>query len=150
MALRLTLAAGIAALAVATAASAQPYPGPQPYVEPQPYSAPQPYAEPYVPGDPGSATGSVAPARPHLSETLGPDDEVVVREYVIRRRPQIVEIEPEARLRPGSYVPGYVELDPMSDVSDPRLRRYASFVSPDNKVVVVDPITRTVVRILDR
>ena len=93
------------------------------------------------------ATGSIDAIGPGV---LGPDEELVVREYIVRRRPQTVEIEPEMRLRPGSIVPRYVELDPMIDVPDPRLRRYASFVSPDNKVVVVDPATRVVVRILDR
>ena len=81
---------------------------------------------------------------------LAPDEEVIVREYVVRRAPSSVRFEQDVTLRPGSVVPAYVELEPMAADSDPRLRRFAYFISPDAKIVVVNPVNREVVRILDR
>lgn len=98
---------------------------------------------------------------------VGPDEEVVVREYVIRRRPApaavvvapapvvtapapvVVESAPLV-VRPGSIIPADVELEPFADAPVPALRRYSYFVSPSNKIVVVDPLERRVVRVLDR
>ena len=80
---------------------------------------------------------------------LEPDQEVVVREYIIRRRPTLIEPE-NMVIRPGSIIPGYVELEPFEDAPVPSLRRFAYFVSPNNKIVVVDPATRQVVRILEQ
>jgi|RhiMethySRZTD1v2_1073278.scaffolds.fasta_scaffold3345719_1 uncharacterized protein DUF1236 len=80
--------------------------------------------------------------------TLAPDEEVVVREYFIRRRPTV--ITSETTVRPGSVIPDFVELQPFDEAPVPVLRRYTYFVSPSNKIVVVDPATRKVVRILDR
>ena len=85
-------------------------------------------------------------------DDFSPDDEVVVRDYVVRR-PVVVAPGPivgSIPLRPGSIVPADVELAPFTDAPNPRLRRYGYFVAPGNKVVVVDPATRAVVRILDR
>ena len=96
-------------------------------------------AQVVVPG-PGSTTAPVF--------DLEPNQEVVVREYIIRRRPPL-ERE-NMVIRPGSVIPGYVELEPFEDAPVPALRRYAYFVSPNNKIVVVDPATRQVVRILEQ
>ena len=93
---------------------------------------------------------------------IGPDDEVVVREYIIRRRPAApVVVAPAPTdpapvvtgsivVRPGSVIPADVDLEPFDDAPVPSLRRYGYFISPGNKVVVVDPADRRVVRILDR
>lgn len=116
-------------------------------------------------------TGSLGPSV--IDElALGPQDEVVVREYIVRRGPRPIAVGPErlsvetgpvvtrepvppdptgpVRLRPGSLVPAYVDLEPMMDVRDAKLRNLAYFISPDDKIVVVDPRTRTVARIMDR
>jgi hypothetical protein len=98
---------------------------------------------------------------------VGPDDEVVVREYVIRRRPPAVVVAPAPVVtapapvlvepapaalvvRPGSIIPADIELEPFDDAPIPALRRYSYFVSPSNKIVVVDPLERRVVRVLER
>jgi hypothetical protein len=96
---------------------------------------------------------------------VGPDDEVVMREYIIRRRPPPVVVSPApvvtapapviaeppaVIIRPGSIIPADVELEPFDEAPLPALRRYSYFVSPSNKIVVVDPIGRRVVRVLDR
>ncbi|MDP4021054.1 hypothetical protein Q8W71_00325 [Methylobacterium sp. NEAU 140] len=84
-------------------------------------------------------------------DDFSPDDEVVVREYVVRR--PVLAPDPivgSIPLRPGSIVPADVALAPFTDAPNPSLRRYGYFVAPGNKVVVVDPATRAVVRILDR
>lgn len=100
---------------------------------------------------------------------IGPDDEVVMREYIIRRRPPppapvavapapvvtapapvVVAPPPAVIIRPGSIIPADVELLPFDDAPLPALRRYSYFVSPSNKIVVVEPVERRVVRVLER
>ena len=85
-------------------------------------------------------------------DDFAPDDDVVVRDYVVRG-PVIVGPSPivgSIPLRPGTIVPPDVPLTPFTDAPKPNLRRYGYFVAPGDKVVVVDPATRAVVRILDR
>jgi hypothetical protein len=92
---------------------------------------------------------------------VGPDDEVMVREYIIRRRPPppapvvvapapVIAAPPALVIRPGSIIPADIELEPFDDAPVPALRRYSYFVSPSNKIVVVDPLERRVVRVLER
>jgi hypothetical protein len=92
--------------------------------------------------------------------TVAPDEEVVVREYIIRRPavarapilvpPAPVPRAPVAFVRPGALVPADVDLEPYDDAPVPAYRRYSYFVSPSNQIVLVDPIERRVVRILER
>jgi hypothetical protein len=51
-------------------------------------------------------------------------------------------------LRPGSVIPAGVPLTKFE--KHPSLDHYAFFVSVDHKIVVADPATRIVVRILDQ
>lgn len=91
----------------------------------------------------------VAPGDPDFD----PDDEVVVRDYFVRQPPIIVGRSIDLGsipLRPGSVIPADVALAPFTDAPTPSLRRYSYFVAPGDKVVVVNPETRVVVRILDR
>lgn len=83
-------------------------------------------------------------------DDFGPDDDVVVRDYIVRRPVGPGPIVGSIPLRPGSIVPGDVELAPFTDAPNPRLRGFGYFVAPGDKIVVVDPATRAVVRILDR
>lgn len=94
--------------------------------------------------------GAVITAEPMAREVieLPADQEVIVREYVTRLPAQPVIIEGGGTVRPGSVVPEFVPLQPMGEVSVPGLRRFAYFISPDNKIVIVDPATRVVARIL--
>lgn len=84
------------------------------------------------------------------SDDFGPDDEVVVRDYIVSRPIGPGPIVGSIPLRPGTIVPEDVRLAPFTDAPNPRLRRYGYFVAPGDKVVVVDPTTRAVVRIFDR
>ncbi|GAC1329523.1 MAG: hypothetical protein NVSMB26_05900 [Beijerinckiaceae bacterium] len=81
---------------------------------------------------------------------LPPDREVLVREYIIREPAAPVVIEGGGTIRPGSLVPDYVPLRRFENIAVPSLRAYGYFVSPDNKVVIVDPASRQVVRILSQ
>jgi hypothetical protein len=83
-------------------------------------------------------------------EDFGPDDDVVVRDYIVRRPVEPGPIVGSIPLRPGSIVPPDVRLAPFTEAPNPRLRRYGYFVAPGDKIVVVDPSSREVVRILDR
>jgi hypothetical protein len=58
-----------------------------------------------------------------------------------------------ARVRRGSVIPEWVDAAPMRNVSIRRLRSgnpYGYFVSPDNKVVVFEPGSRRVARVISR
>jgi hypothetical protein len=83
-------------------------------------------------------------------DDFDPDDEVVVRDYIVRQPVGPGPIVGSIPLRPGSIVPPDVRLAPFTDAPNPRLRRFGYFVAPGEKIVVVDPETRAVVRILDR
>ena len=57
------------------------------------------------------------------------------------------------RIGRGSAIPDWLAADPMRDVSIRRLRPgrfYGYFVSPDDKVVIFEPGTRRVARIISR
>lgn len=82
--------------------------------------------------------------------TLSPDDEVLVRRYIVEERVRPVEIRESVTV--GSLVPGYVELyDFDEDLDDdvPTIGSYRYFRSPDNKIVLVNPDTRRVVQIIN-
>ncbi|MBV8851343.1 MAG: hypothetical protein JOZ16_17365 [Methylobacteriaceae bacterium] len=96
--------------------------------------------------------------------SVAPDEEVVVREYIIRRPiaaapvvvapgpvpPAPIPRAPVAFVRPGAVVPADVDIEPYVDAPVPAWRRYSYFTSPSNQVVLVDPIGRRVVRVIDR
>ena len=74
-------------------------------------------------------------------DDFGPEDEGYARDYIVRR-PIIVGPAPivgSIPLRPGTIVPGDVELTPFTDAPNPSLRRYGYFIAPGDKVVVVNP-----------
>src|SRR4051812_12099599 len=57
------------------------------------------------------------------------------------------------RVGRGSVIPEWIDTAPMRNVSIRRLRPgagYGYFVSPDNKVVVIDPGSRRVARVISR
>jgi hypothetical protein len=94
-----------------------------------------------------TSTGTIITTEPL---TMPDEQEVVVREYIVRRPvDRIVEI-PGGTVRPGSVIPRDIRLSPLADISVEGLSRYAYFVSPDDKIVIVDPTTREVKRIISR
>ena len=103
-----------------------------------------------VGGSPAYAQTSTTPAITAEDLDLPADREVIVREYVIRTPVAPVIIEGGGTVRPGSVVPDYVQLRRFDDIAVPSLRRYGYFVSPDNKIVIVEPTTRQVVRIISQ
>ena len=101
-----------------------------------------------ISGSAAYAQVSTGPAITAGELELPAEREVIVREYVIREPVAPVIIEGGGTVRPGSIVPDYVRLRPFDDIDVPSLRRYGYFVSPDNKIVIVEPATRQVVRII--
>lgn len=79
---------------------------------------------------------------------ISPDETVLVERYVREIPTPPPVIEEHMTLRPGSIIPEGVPLRPFE--GNARLARYAFFVSVDHKIVVADPRTREVVRILDQ
>lgn len=90
---------------------------------------------------------SFSPAFAQEVIEISPEDSVLVERYVreIPEPPPV--IEEHMTLRPGSVIPAAVPLRRFKGT--PSLERYAYFVSVDHKIVVADPATRVVVRILD-
>ena len=80
---------------------------------------------------------------------FAPEQETVIRRRIIDERLAPVEIQ-GGTVRVGSIVPDYVELQAMNGIGSPRLQRLGYFLSPDDKIVVVEPRTRQVVRIIDQ
>jgi hypothetical protein len=94
-----------------------------------------------------TTTGTIVTTEPL---TIPEEQEVVVREYILRRPvSRIVEV-PGETVRPGSVIPPDIRLSPLADISVSGLNRYAYFVSPDDKIVIVDPASRQVMRIISR
>lgn len=96
----------------------------------------------------GLGLGTMGMAQAQEVIEITPDDQVLVERYVraVPVPPPI--IEEHMTLRPGSVIPEAVPLRRFE--GQPALERYAYFVSVDGKIVVADPRSRVVVRILDR
>ncbi len=85
------------------------------------------------------------------SIVLSPSGETVVRRTIIEER--VVPSPFRGQVRVGSVVPADVDLYAFSDGvidEEPEIERYRYFLSPDDKIVLVEPDTRQVVRIIDR
>ena len=78
---------------------------------------------------------------------VSPEETVLIERYV-REETDVPVVEEHMTLRPGSVIPEGVPLRVFSKNTE--LARFAYFISVDDKVVIADPRTRTVVRILDR
>ena len=94
-----------------------------------------------------TTTGTIVTTEPL---TIPEEQEVVVREYIVRRPVERIVEVPGGTVRPGSVIPRDIRLSPLADISVQGLNRYAYFVSPDDKIVIVDPATRQVMRIISR
>ena len=93
-------------------------------------------------------TALATAARAQDAVEISPDETIIVERYVQdvpEPPPAIVE---HMTLRPGSVIPDAVRLEPFE--GQPKLARFVYFVSVDHKIVVADPRTRVVVRILDQ
>lgn len=90
---------------------------------------------------------TVIEAPPPRVLEVTPEDTIRMERYV-REETDVPVIEEHMTLRPGSVLPEGVPLRVFAKDSD--LARFAYFVSVDNKIVIADPRTRTVVRIIDK
>jgi hypothetical protein len=75
---------------------------------------------------------------------ITPEQDTVIREYVVRQRVQPVVPPPDFDMTVGSIVPDVIEVSPL-DVPEVR---YEYFVV-DGHTVLVDPETREIVGVLD-
>ena len=89
----------------------------------------------------------VEPAPAPRAIEVSPDDSLRMERYV-RGETDVPVVEQHMTLRPGSIIPEGVQLRVFS--KDTELARYAYFVSVDDKIVIADPRTRVVVRIIDK
>ncbi len=95
-----------------------------------------------------AALAIAAPALAQRFIEITPDETVLVERYVRESPEPPPIIEQDMTLRPGSVIPEAVPLRPFERIA--ALSRYAYFISVDHKIVVADPRTRVVVRILDQ
>ncbi|GAA4534717.1 DUF1236 domain-containing protein [Chelativorans composti] len=77
---------------------------------------------------------------------ITPEQETVIREYVVTHQPQPVEMPPELTLEVGTPLPEAIELQPL-DAPDLGVQ-YRYFVV-DGRTVLVEPQTREIVYILE-
>ena len=75
---------------------------------------------------------------------ITPEQETIVREYVVRQHVEPIPPPPDFDLTVGSIVPDVVEVRPL-DVPEVQ---YEYFIL-DGHTVLVDPQTRAVVQVLD-
>ncbi len=100
-------------------------------------------AEPEALAEPEVLASPEAPAFPEESEA-------VLRDYIRRRPVERIVLIPGPPARPGRVLPRSVRLSPLAHIPVAGLNRYAYIVSPDEKIVLVDPTTRRVVHVMDR
>jgi Protein of unknown function (DUF1236) len=81
---------------------------------------------------------------------LPEEHDALLRDHIRRRPVERIAQIPGGPPRPGKILPRDVRLSPLANLSVEGLNRYAYIVSPDDKIVLVDPATRRVVRVLDR
>jgi hypothetical protein len=100
--------------------------------------------------DPGDDLDDADDADETGAIELAPEEDVLIRRRIIQERPAPAEIEiPGGQVVVGSIVPGYVPLRPMRGMGTRGTERLAYFVSPDAKIVMVEPRSRQVVRIIE-
>lgn len=93
------------------------------------------------------ATGTVAATA--QSVVIGDEDEVVIRRIIREPAPRVVLKE---RVEVGAVLPGTVDLESFPDDVEGRtvIREYRYVRDSADRVVVVEPGTRRVVRVIDR
>ncbi|MFC3208485.1 DUF1236 domain-containing protein [Aquamicrobium soli] len=77
---------------------------------------------------------------------LQPDEEVVVREYIVKRPPPEVVLPDDFDLSVGTVVPEDVVITPLDA---PGIETRYDYLVVDGRGVLVDPDTREIVEILD-
>lgn len=77
---------------------------------------------------------------------LSPDEEVVVREYIVKRPPPDVVLPDDFNLSVGTVVPDSVMVSPLDA---PGFEKRYDFMIVDGQEVLVDPDTREIVEILN-
>lgn len=102
------------------------------------------------------APGTTVEPMDDLDDTTGtidiaPEQETIIRRRIVEERtaPATIEIQ-RGSVTIGSAIPRDIALHPMTNFGSQRLAHLAYFVSPDEKIVVVEPQTRRVVRIIDQ
>jgi hypothetical protein len=90
-----------------------------------------------------AATASAAFAQ---TVVLQPEEEVVVREYIVKRPPPDVVLPDDFSLSVGTVVPDTVVVTPLDA---PGFEKRYDYMVVDGRGVLVDPDTREIVEILD-
>jgi len=90
-----------------------------------------------------AATASAAFAQ---TVVLQPDEEVVVREYIVKQPPPDVVLPDDFELSVGTVVPESVMVSPLDA---PGIEKRYDYMVVQGRGVLVDPDTREIVEILD-
>ena len=97
-----------------------------------------------------TTTGTLVEPEALTLPSFSEEHEAVLRDYIRRRPVERIVPVPGGAVRAGKVMPRDVRLSPLANIAVPDLSRYAYIVSPDDKIVLVDPATRRVVHVLDR
>jgi hypothetical protein len=94
----------------------------------------------------GAILAATASATFAQTVILQPDEEVVVREYIVRQPPPAVVLPDDFDLSVGTVVPEEVVVTPLDA---PGIEEHYDYLVVDGRGVLVDPDTREIVEILD-
>ena len=76
---------------------------------------------------------------------VSPEDEVIIREYVVQQPPAVVELPTDYHVVVGAELPDTVTLTPLAA---PGLTVQYEYVRAGNDILIVEPGTRRIVDIL--
>ena len=91
------------------------------------------------------ALAGVSAASAQQAVIISPDNEVMIREYVVRQQVAPVELPPDARIIVGEPLPEAVEV---YDLEVPEFEPQYRYVVIDGQTVLVEPESRRIVHIL--
>lgn len=75
-----------------------------------------------------------------------PEDEVIIREYVVQQKPTVVELPTEYQVVVGAELPDTITLSPLSATG---LSTQYEYVAVGDKILLVQPGTRRIVDVLE-
>lgn len=94
----------------------------------------------------GAIVAMTAPIAFAQTVILQPEEEVVVREYIVKQPPPEVVLPDDFDLSVGTVVPEDVVITPLDA---PGFEKHYDYLVVDGRGVLVDPETREIVEILD-
>lgn len=90
--------------------------------------------------------GLTLPALAQTTVVITPEQETVIREYVVTHKPEPITLPSDVTIEVGSVLPETIELYP---IEAPDLEVEYRYVVVDGRTVLVEPQTREIVYVLE-